>query len=132
MVMARHDGGMVMRNSKGFSYGEVESAGVAPLSAKKWGLPLDLRRRSILGHNVEALKKWYAQAKHAGKVGELKKLEEEFEKVEKKVKKGVAKAKKETAKVEREAKKLEKEVVEKVEEPVKARRTRKKIEKSSE
>jgi ribosomal protein L13E len=131
-VNARHDGNMVARGSRGFSYGEVGGAGFDLATAKRWRLPLDLRRRSVLEHNVEVLKSWHKNARPIRKTGELKKIEEELGKVEREVKKGVAKAKKEVVKVEKKAGKLEKEAVGKVEEPVKARRRKKKNETNSE
>jgi len=127
--MARHDAAMVRRESRGFSYGEIQSAGIPLNTAKSWELSTDSRRRSVLHDNVEALKSWYSKAKQVRRPGEAKKLGKELEKLgeeaEKEVRKGAAKAKKEAARVEKETKEIEKKVVKKVEEPVKARRTRK-------
>jgi ribosomal protein L13E len=134
-VMARHEGSMVGRGSRGFSWGEVESSGIAMGTAKGWGLPLDIRRRSVLEENVGALKTWYSKARQVERPTETKKLEKEIEKIgkeaEKEVKKGAAKVKREAVKVAKEAEKVEKEAAEKVEEPVKTRRSRKKTAESS-
>ncbi len=120
MVSSRRGTEMVLRAGKGFSMGEVKGAGVPFRLVKKWGLPLDTRRRSVLEDNVSAVKNWVAHAKTVeNPEGEVKKLEEEIVKVEKEVKKEVGKVKKEV-------KKVEKEVVEKVEEPLKSRGRKKK------
>ena len=126
-VLSRHEGVMVSRSSKGFSYGEVEGSGMSLLAARRWGVPVDLKRRSVLDGNVQALKGWYVKSAKGG-AGEVKKVEAELGKLEREVgqevRKGVSKAKGEVVKAGREAKKLEKEVVEKVEEPVKKRRAK--------
>ena len=118
---------MVSRDSKGFSYGEVEGSGMPPLVARRWGVPIDLKRRSVLDGNVQALKGWYAKSAKGG-ASEVKKVEEEVGKIEREVgqevRKGVSKAKKEVVRAGKEAKKLEEEVVEKVEEPIKKRRAK--------
>lgn len=102
---------------------------MAVLTAKRWGVPMDLRRRSVLERNVHELKGWYSKAARSGGPGEAKRLEEEIEKIgreaEKEIKKGATKVKKEAVKVEKGAKRLEEDVVEKVEEPVKKRRAKK-------
>jgi ribosomal protein L13E len=59
MVSARHEGGMVNRGAKGFSLGEMSRAGLPPRLAAKWGVPSDIRRRSVLDENVRSLGKWY-------------------------------------------------------------------------
>ncbi|MDA4125361.1 MAG: ribosomal protein L13e [Thaumarchaeota archaeon] len=118
-VVSRHGEGLVTRAAKGFSKGEVSSSGIPLRLARKWGLPLDYRRRSILEANVTSVKDW---AGHAGTVrkpeGEIRKIEEEVIKVEKVVKK-------EAAKLKKEVKKVEEEVVEKVEQPMKSRARKK-------
>ena len=120
---------MVRRESRGFSYGEIQSAGIPLDTAKRWELSTDSRRRSVLHDNVQTLKGWYSKAKQVKRPGEVKKLGKELEKLgeeaEKEVRKGAAKAKKEVARVEKEAKEVEKKVAKKVEEPVKARKARK-------
>ncbi len=44
------------RNGKGFSKGEIKKAGSNPVEARKIGLPVDPRRRTIYDKNVEAAK----------------------------------------------------------------------------
>jgi ribosomal protein L13E len=117
-VSSRHGADLVMRPGRGFSLGEIESAGVHLHTAKTWGLPLDIRRRSVLEGNVTSVKKWVAHPKSAGsQEGEVKRIEEEIVKLEKEVKKEVAKVKKEVKKVEKEVA----EEVEKVEKPVRSK-----------
>jgi large subunit ribosomal protein L13e len=116
MVSSRNGTDMIVRLGKGFSMGELDSAGLPPRLASKWGLRLDSRRRSVLQGNVDSLKGW---GSHAGlekrAVGAAVKIEEELEKVEEEVKEEVVKAekevKKEAVKVEKEAVKVEKEAV---------------------
>jgi len=128
-VESRRGNSMITRGSRGFSFREVEGSGIAMLNARRWGLPMDLRRRSSLESNVDALKKWYAKAKHVHQPTEGKRIEMELEKVgadvEKEIKKGATKAKKEAVKVAKEAKKVEKKVEEEVEEVSKPRRGKK-------
>ena len=44
------------RSGKGFSKGEVKKAGLNPVDARKMGLPVDPRRRTVHDENVEAVK----------------------------------------------------------------------------
>ncbi len=60
MVSSRHEREMVERQGRGFSIGELKGADLPPLLARRWNLPADSRRRSVLGWNVSSLKKWYA------------------------------------------------------------------------
>ena len=127
VVSSRHGAEMITRSGRGFSFGELAAAQLQPSLARRWGLPIDLRRRSVLDGNVASVKKWSPPAMPKAKEeGEVKKLEEELVKVEKEVKtevkKEAAKVKKE---VKKEVKKVEKEAVEKVEKPVKARARKK-------
>lgn len=122
-VSARHEAGMVSRPGRGFSLGELTAAQLPFNLARRWGLRLDLRRRSTIGGNVASIKTWAAGARPARAEGEVKRLEGELVKVEKEVKKEV---KKEAAKVRKEAKKVEREVAEKVEKPLRKRPSRKK------
>lgn len=125
-VEARHGMSTMSRGSRGFSFRELEGSGIAMLTARRWGLPMDLRRRSVLDSNVEALKNWYSKAKRVQQPTAGRRIEEELEKiggeVEREVKKGATKAKKEATKVAKGAKKAEKEVEEEVEKVVKPRR----------
>ncbi len=58
-VASRHIDSMHERPARGFSFGELASAGVPLNSAKREGLSLDVRRRSVVDGNVEALKGWF-------------------------------------------------------------------------
>jgi len=44
------------RSGKGFSKGEVKKAGLSPVDARKLGLPVDLRRRTVHDDNVATVK----------------------------------------------------------------------------
>ncbi len=109
-VVARHGTGVVTRLGRGFSMGELAEVGLAPRLASRWGVRLDVRRRSVLERNVNSLKQWGTHAA-AGKraEGRIKRAEQELakvgEEVEKELKKGAAEVEKEAAKVEKEAKK---------------------------
>ncbi|AWR96289.1 50S ribosomal protein L13e [Acidianus sulfidivorans JP7] len=43
---------------RGFSLGELKAAGLKVEDAKKLGLRIDIRRKSVHNENVEALKKY--------------------------------------------------------------------------
>ena len=58
-VSSRHEGGLVQRAGKGFSFEELSGAGVPLRLARRWGVRVDGRRRSALGPNVRALKSWF-------------------------------------------------------------------------
>ncbi len=47
------------RAARGFSFGELESAGVPVNGARRGDLSLDIRRRSVVEANVEMLKRWF-------------------------------------------------------------------------
>jgi ribosomal protein L13E len=55
-VLSRHLGAMHERDAKGYSFGELETAGLNVGLAKRMNVPIDLRRRSVLEGNVAALK----------------------------------------------------------------------------
>ncbi len=57
-VAARHMDSMHERKGRGFSFGELASAGVSMAIALRQNLSLDVRRRSVVEGNVEALKAW--------------------------------------------------------------------------
>ena len=50
-----------IRPGRGFSELELKEAGLSIREAKKLGIPIDLRRRSVHKWNVEALKKFLEQ-----------------------------------------------------------------------
>jgi len=110
VVVARHETGVVTREGRGFSMGELAEVGLAPRLASGWGLRLDVRRRSVLQGNVTSLRQWGALAKPGKKAeGRVKKVEEELVKVEREVErevgKGAAEVEKGVAKAEKEMKK---------------------------
>lgn len=49
------------RGARGFSFGELTSAGVPLNAAKSHDLSVDVRRRSVVDKNVETLKGWLHQ-----------------------------------------------------------------------
>ncbi|MGH9919347.1 MAG: ribosomal protein L13e [Nitrososphaerales archaeon] len=57
-IASRHIDSVHERPGRGFSYGELASAGVPLNTARREGLSLDVRRRSVLEGNVESLKSW--------------------------------------------------------------------------
>jgi len=59
MIASRHLDSMHERPARGFSFGELASAGVPLNAARSEGLHLDIRRRSVVEGNVEALKGWF-------------------------------------------------------------------------
>ncbi len=106
VVSARHKTEMVTRPGRGFSLGELSSAGLAPNLASKWGIRVDVRRRSVLHGNVSALRGWGSQPPRLKKPeGRVKKVEEELVKVEKEVEKEAEELKEEVVKVEKATKK---------------------------
>ena len=92
-VLARHEYEMIERVARGYSRGELESAGMTFIVAKKAGVPLDPKRRSVLESNVSMLKGWYVPAPKKAKVAAEEKAEKPAKKKAKKPKKAV-KAKK--------------------------------------
>jgi ribosomal protein L13E len=65
VVSARHIDSSQERPGRGFSFGELASAGVPLNAAKREGLSVDVRRRSVLEGNVAALKGWFKSPKAA-------------------------------------------------------------------
>jgi len=105
MITSRHGTGVVTRLGRGFSMAELAGAGLPRTLALKWGLRLDLRRRSVVENNVSSLKSWTSHPRVERRTeGVAREVEEEIEKVGKEVKKGAVKVEKEAKKVEREAK----------------------------
>jgi len=66
-VLARHIDTLHERAARGFSFGELRSAGVEMGVAKREGLAMDIRRRSVVEGNVELLKAWLKSATPAKK-----------------------------------------------------------------
>jgi len=61
--------------SRGFSLTELKNAGLNKQDAKKIGIPLDLKRKSMHNENVETLKAHAQKAKAEAKPKEQKKAE---------------------------------------------------------
>jgi ribosomal protein L13E len=61
MIMTRHvdSNTMHQRRARGFSFGELASAGVPPNTVKHQDISVDIRRKSVVEQNVEMLKGWY-------------------------------------------------------------------------
>ena len=57
-VLTRHHGGTISRPGRGFSFGELSSAGLSAATAARWGARVDYRRGSVVEANVSALKGW--------------------------------------------------------------------------
>ena len=58
VVAARHVDSLRERKGRGFSFGELSSAGVSLETARRQSLSLDVRRRSVVEGNVQMLKAW--------------------------------------------------------------------------
>jgi ribosomal protein L13E len=65
MVVVRHVDSLHERAARGFSFGELSSAGIPLNAAKRQDLSVDLRRRSVVEQNVEALRGWFKHPGHA-------------------------------------------------------------------
>ena len=59
-IISRYADSTQERRGRGFSFGELESAGVPLIDARNNKLSVDVRRRSVLNSNVESLKAWFA------------------------------------------------------------------------
>jgi len=59
VIVARRVDSLRERAARGFSFGELASAGVPVNAAKREGVSLDIRRRTVLDGNVEALRGWF-------------------------------------------------------------------------
>jgi hypothetical protein len=64
---------MTERKGRGFSLREIEGAGLGS-KASKWKLPVDVRRRSVLEKNVQALRTWSAQRTEAPRPLQVKEV----------------------------------------------------------
>jgi len=51
---------MITRVGRGFSVGELLGAGFPERLAARLGVPVDVRRRSVLEENLQSLRKWYS------------------------------------------------------------------------
>jgi ribosomal protein L13E len=70
VIASRHLDSMHERSGRGFSFAELTSAGVEFNLARREGLSVDVRRRSAVDQNVEALKQWLKTAVAAKPAGE--------------------------------------------------------------
>jgi len=60
-VNSRHGFSMHEREARGYSFGELESAGIGRGDVRRLSIPVDIRRRTALEHNVERLKGWFKE-----------------------------------------------------------------------
>lgn len=72
VVEARHLDSLRARAGRGFSFGELASAGLPRDAARSHGLSLDTRRRSVLAGNVDSLRAWLKGTGDSGKEGSNK------------------------------------------------------------
>jgi len=104
-VTSRHGVGEISRLGRGFSMGELAGASLSPRLASDWGVRLDVRRRSVIQGNVDALRGWGGHANRTARAeGRVKEFEEDLEKVGREMKKEAVKVEKEVVKVEKEVK----------------------------
>jgi ribosomal protein L13E len=59
VIVARRVDSLRERAARGFSFGELTSAGIPVNAAKREGVTLDIRRRTVLDGNVKALRGWF-------------------------------------------------------------------------
>lgn len=64
-VSVRHDGSSMERDARGYSLGELSAASVQSWVAKRWSVPVDARRRSVVTGNVQSLKSWLQAGEYA-------------------------------------------------------------------
>ncbi|MBI2648864.1 MAG: hypothetical protein HYY68_09745 [Thaumarchaeota archaeon] len=64
-VSVRHNGSSMERDARGYSLGELSAASVQPWVAKRWSVPVDTRRRSVVTSNVQSLKSWLQAGEYA-------------------------------------------------------------------
>ncbi len=64
-VSIRHDGSVKERDAKGYSLGELAAANVQAWVARRWGVPVDTRRRSTIAGNAQNLKSWFQAGEYA-------------------------------------------------------------------
>jgi ribosomal protein L13E len=105
MVISRHGTGLVTRSGRGYSMGELLGAKLSPQLASKWGLRIDVRRRSVIPGNMDSLRAWGSHPGPTMKIeGRTREVEEEIEKVGRMVKKEAVRVEKEVVRVEKEVK----------------------------
>jgi len=52
-----------LRDGKGFSLGELKAVGIDIKAARKLGIPVDTKRRSVHEWNIERLKEYLSHSK---------------------------------------------------------------------
>lgn len=110
-VLARHDTGTVSRMGRGFSFGELSEAGLEPRLAARWGVWVDVRRRSVLGENVSTLRGWHTHRGPTAKLeSEAKSAGKELKTVGREMEEAAVVIERVPAKIEREVKKETKKV----------------------
>ncbi len=65
VVYSRHDGDMLKREGRGFSIPELKEAKLDIQTARKLGIRVDTRRRSLIEENVKSLKAILKPRTHA-------------------------------------------------------------------
>ncbi len=55
-----------MREGRGFSRGELREVGLSPSEAMRLGIPVDRRRRTVHGENVERLRAYLEESEKSG------------------------------------------------------------------
>jgi len=72
MVSWRHLDSLHERQARGFSFGELASAGIPLNTAKSQALSIDIRRRSVRDENVNKLRAWFEFARDGSSKPEAK------------------------------------------------------------
>ncbi len=79
LVRRAHKGKIFSRRARGFSLGELAKAGMEALAAKRLGLSIDHRRRTVYDFNVDLLRKLASRPSVEHNLGESAEKTEEDE-----------------------------------------------------